>query len=62
MSTRDTVLAAAQRLLTTDPTASMARIATAAGVGRRSSKRWIIHFRMIRRYAYGHGSTRTHRA
>ncbi|KRC46257.1 MULTISPECIES: TetR/AcrR family transcriptional regulator [unclassified Nocardioides] len=34
MSTRDTVLAAAQRLLTTDPTASMAQIATAAGVGR----------------------------
>lgn len=34
MSTRDTVLAAAQRLLTTEPTASMAQIATAAGVGR----------------------------
>lgn len=34
MSTRDTVLAAAQRLLTTDPTASMAQIAAAAGVGR----------------------------
>lgn len=34
MTTRDTVLAAAQRLLTTDPTASMAQIATAAGVGR----------------------------
>lgn len=34
MSTRDTVLAAAQRLLTTDPAASMAQIATAAGVGR----------------------------
>ncbi len=34
MSTRDTVLAAAQRLLTTDPTASMAQIASAAGVGR----------------------------
>lgn len=32
--TRDTVLAAAQRLLVTDPTASMAQIATAAGVGR----------------------------
>lgn len=32
--TRDTVLSAAQRLLTTDPTASMAQIATAAGVGR----------------------------
>jgi AcrR family transcriptional regulator len=34
MSTRDTVLAAAQRLLTTEPTASMAQIAAAAGVGR----------------------------
>lgn len=34
MSTRDTVLASAQRLLTTDPTASMAQIAAAAGVGR----------------------------
>jgi len=34
MTTRDTVLAAAQRLLTTDPTASMAQIAAAAGVGR----------------------------
>lgn len=34
MSTRDTVLGAAQRLLTTDPTASMAQIAAAAGVGR----------------------------
>lgn len=34
MSTRDTVLAAGQRLLTTDPTASMAQIAAAAGVGR----------------------------
>ena len=34
MSTRDTVLSAAQRLLTTDPTASMAQIAAAAGVGR----------------------------
>ncbi|MCR1782167.1 TetR/AcrR family transcriptional regulator [Nocardioides carbamazepini] len=34
MTTRDTVLAAAQRLLATDPTASMAQIATAAGVGR----------------------------
>ncbi len=34
MSTRETVLGAAQRLLTTDPTASMAQIAAAAGVGR----------------------------
>lgn len=34
MSTRDTVLAAAQRLLTTDPSASMAQIGAAAGVGR----------------------------
>lgn len=34
MTTRDTVLAAAQRLLTTDPTASIAQIAAAAGVGR----------------------------
>lgn len=34
MSTWDTVLGAAQRLLTTDPTASMAQIAAAAGVGR----------------------------
>lgn len=34
MSTRDTVLAAGQRLLTQDPTASMAQIAAAAGVGR----------------------------
>jgi len=34
MSTRDTVLAAGQRLLTKDPTASMAQIAAAAGVGR----------------------------
>lgn len=34
MSTRDTVLAAAQRLLATDPTAPMAQIAAAAGVGR----------------------------
>jgi len=34
MTTRDTVLAAAQRLLTVDPTASMAQIASAAGVGR----------------------------
>ncbi|GAA1502448.1 TetR/AcrR family transcriptional regulator [Nocardioides humi] len=34
MSTRDTVLVAAQRLLTTQPTASMAEIAAAAGVGR----------------------------
>ena len=34
MTTRDTVLAAAQRLLATEPTASMAQIAAAAGVGR----------------------------
>lgn len=34
MSTRDTVLVAAQRLLATDPSASMAQIGAAAGVGR----------------------------
>ncbi len=34
MSTRDTVLAAALTLLTTEPTASMAQIAREAGVGR----------------------------
>ncbi|MEQ6903800.1 TetR family transcriptional regulator [Nocardioides sp. YIM 152588] len=34
MSTRDTVVVAAQRLLAVEPTASMAQIAAAAGVGR----------------------------
>lgn len=34
MTSRDAVLAAAQRCLNIDPTASMAQIATAAGIGR----------------------------
>lgn len=47
MSTREGILAAAQRCLNVDPTASMAQIATAAGIGRATLHRHFDNRRVL---------------